>query len=386
MRIVLISAEYPPVTGGVADYTYHLAHALDRLGHRVAVLTTADGSGRTAVEQDGSGVEVVSRVQGWGVRNLTTIGQIVRELAPDIVDLQYVPQMYGRGGLAPGIALVPFVLRMRTRARILCTLHEIASPWSLRPRRAAAAAVHRAQMFSLLLAGDRFIVTNHRYAVQLRRWLRHPSSVHEIPVGATIMPVALGEAEREELRRSIGVDGGVLVGDLSPQNVSKRPEDLIVILGSLDPRARLLLLGGLEGDRARRHEFIRLATEAGVIDHITWVENLDAAQLSRYLSAIDIYVHTAGVGASTRSTSLVSALAHGLAAVAYRGPETSNAFVDGGNILLVQPGDSRSLTEGVRRLIDDPILKARVATGASVLYVDALTWESIARQLLRAAA
>lgn len=382
---MLISAEYPPVTGGVADYTYHLAHALDRLGHRVAVLTTADGSGRTAAEQDGGGVEVVARVQGWGVLNLTTIGQIVRELAPDVVDLQYVPHMYGRGGIAPGIALLPFVLRKTTRATILCTLHETASPWSFMPRRAAYAAVHRAQMFSLLLAGDRFIVTNRRYAAQLRRWLRHPSSVHEIPVGATIMPVALGESEREELRRSIGLDGGVLVGDLSPYNVSKRPEDLIVILGSLGPRARLLLLGGLQADRIRRPEFIRLATEAGVIDRITWIDNLDAAQLSGYLSAIDVYVHTAGVGASTRSTSLVSALAHGLAAVAYRGPETSDAFVDGENILLVQPCDSRSLTEGVRRLIDDPILKARVATGASYFYANALTWESIARQILRAA-
>jgi glycosyltransferase involved in cell wall biosynthesis len=385
MRIVLISAEYPPVTGGVADYTYQLAHALARLGHRVAVLTTAAGNGRTAVEQDGSGVEVVSRVQGWGVRNLTTIGQIVRELAPDMVDLQYVPQMYGRGGLAPGIALLPLVLRMRTRATILCTLHEIASPWSFSPRRVAATAVHWAQMFSLLLAGDRFIVTNRRYAAQLRRWLRHPSSVYEIPVGATIMPVALGATERRELRRSIGLDDGVLVGDLSPYNVSKRPEDLIVILRSLGPRARLLLLGGLEADRTRRPQFIRLATEAGVIDRITWIDNLAAAQLSRYLSALDVYVHTAGVGASTRSTSLVSALAHGLAAVAYRGPETSDAFVDGGNILLVQPGESRSLAEGVRRLIDDPVLKARVATGAIDFHANALTWESIARQVLRAA-
>lgn len=386
MRILMISAEYPPVMGGVADYTHHLAHALAALGHQVSILTSSDGRGDLRVEQNGGRVEVWPRLRGWGVLNLVSISQVVRELAPDIVDLQYVPHMYGPGGLAPGIALLPFVLRKTTRATILCTLHEIASPWSMAPRRAAAAAVHRAQIFSLLLAGDRFIVTNRRYAAQLRRWLRHPSSVHEIPVGATIMPVALGEAEREDLRRSIGLDGGVLVGDLSPFNVTKRPDDLIVILASLRPRARLLLLGGLAADRIRRHQFIRLATEAGVIDRITWIDDLDAAQLSRYLSAIDVYVHTAGVGASTRSTSLVSAIAHGLPAVAYRGPETSDAFLDGGNILLVQPGDSRSLTEGVRRLIDDPLLRERVAAGATDLYVDALTWESIARQLLQAAA
>jgi glycosyltransferase involved in cell wall biosynthesis len=385
MRIVLISAQYPPVRGGVADYTYHLASALDRLGHRVAVLTTADGSDSTAVEQDGSGVEVLSRAQSWGVSSLMTIGHLVRELAPDIVDLQYVPQMYGRGGLAPGIALLPLVLRKMTSAKILCTLHEIASPWSLSPRRALAAAAHRAQMFSILLAGDGFIVTNPLYARQLRRWLPQSSSVHEIPAGATIMPVELSETARREVRRSIGIDGGVLVGDLSPFNVNKRPEDLLVVLNSLGPRARLLLLGGLEVDQVRRDQFLSLATKAGMIDRVTSFENLDASQLSQCLSAIDIYVHTAVVGASTRSTSLVSALAHGLPVVAYRGPETPDAFVDRRNILLVRPGDSRSLAEGVRRLLDDPILKARVATGASDLYVGAMTWEAVAGQLLLAA-
>jgi glycogen synthase len=41
MRVVFISGEYPPDIGGVADYTYHLAHAVVRLGHNVSVLTSA---------------------------------------------------------------------------------------------------------------------------------------------------------------------------------------------------------------------------------------------------------------------------------------------------------------------------------------------------------
>ena len=65
MKIMLISGEYPPRIGGVADYTCHLAQALARLGHHVSVLTTANGrSDGWAMEADGD-VEVYRDVRDW---------------------------------------------------------------------------------------------------------------------------------------------------------------------------------------------------------------------------------------------------------------------------------------------------------------------------------
>ena len=98
MRIVLISGEYPPSVGGVADYTCHLAHALAGLGHRVAVLTSADEAFDTCAVEIGSHVEVRPDVREWGVLGLASTSRSVRSLAPDVVNFQYVPHMYGRGG------------------------------------------------------------------------------------------------------------------------------------------------------------------------------------------------------------------------------------------------------------------------------------------------
>jgi hypothetical protein len=40
VRICLVSAEYPPMQGGVGDCTHELGRALVQLGHQVAVVTS----------------------------------------------------------------------------------------------------------------------------------------------------------------------------------------------------------------------------------------------------------------------------------------------------------------------------------------------------------
>jgi len=386
MKIVLISGEYPPRIGGVADYTCHLAQALARLGHHVSVLTTANGhSEGCAMEADGD-VEVYPDVRDWGFRGAAAISARVRDLRPDVINFQYVPHMYGRGGFAPGAALLPLRLRRLSSAMIVSTVHEIASPWSLRPRRAFAAAAHRLQALLLAVASDRCVVTNQRYARQMRKRIRSRPAVHEIPVGAGVEPLPLSEPERESLRSALAGEDGQALGDLSALSVDKRPEDLIAVLSSLGGRAHLTLLGGLAVDQRRRQWFMDRAAGAGVAERVRWAGALSSADLSRHLYALDVYIHTHDAGASTRSTTLASALAHGLPVVAYRGAETSPLFVDGESILLAPQGDVPALIEGVRRLLDSPDLRDHLSRGARDLYLRCLTWDSIARRFLEAVA
>jgi glycosyltransferase involved in cell wall biosynthesis len=83
-------------------------------------------------------------------------------------------------------------------------------------------------------------------------------------------------------------------------------------------------------------------------------------------------------GASTRSTTLVTALAHGLPVVAYQGPETPDYFKSEEQLLLVRPGDPRRLADAVLRVRDSPTLSARLAAGARNVYERHFTWELIA--------
>ena len=103
MNIVLISADYPPTAGGVADHTYHLGHALASLGHQVQVLTSRRADCSVPAEQKCSAVDVAPIVGSWGMAGVVSAARWVSEAAPDLVGLQYVPTMYGRGGVAPSL-------------------------------------------------------------------------------------------------------------------------------------------------------------------------------------------------------------------------------------------------------------------------------------------
>jgi glycosyltransferase involved in cell wall biosynthesis len=385
VKIVLISADYPPAAGGVADHTYHLGHALARLGHQVQVLTSRRAHCAVSAEQGCAAVDVAPIVDSWGMAGVVSAARWVSEAVPNLVGLQYVPTMYGRGGVAPAIALLPLALRRLTGASIVGFMHELVLDWSLHPRRAVRAAAHRAQVGLLVLGCHRLVVTNLRYAELLRRWTRNRQAPSVVPVGANILPRASTAAERAAMRRDLGADEEPLLGSVSPLGVGERPEHLIAVLRAL-PSTRLALLGGLPTDAQRQPAVMALAQRAGVAERIRWSGYLPPRDLSCALGALDLYVHTRDVGASTRSTALVAALAHGVPTVAYRGPETADLFADGENILLAPTGAPAALADRVQLVLRSPELHARLSDGAHQLYRRHFTWSGIAQQFLVAVA
>jgi len=385
VKIALVSADYPPTAGGVADYTCHLGHALADLGHSIQVLTSRRTRGAAGAPQRPTAVDVAPTLADWGMRSIVSAARQLGDTAPDVVGLQYVPAMYGRGGVAPAIALLPLALRRVTRARIVGVMHELALGWSLHPRRAVQAAAHRAQLGLLAWGCHRLVVTNQRYADLLRAWTHHRLAPRVVPVGANIVPSASSPHERAAMRRALGAGEEPLLGSLSPLGIGERPERLVALLRDL-PSTHLALLGGLPTDARRQTTVLGLARRLGVADRIKLTGYIAPRDASCALAALDVYVHTRDVGASTRSTALVAALAHGLPIVAYRGPETAEIFVNGENIMLAPDDNPGALAERVRLVLASPALRARLSDGARRLYLRHFTWEAIARQFLEVAA
>jgi glycosyltransferase involved in cell wall biosynthesis len=272
-----------------------------------------------------------------------------------------------------------------TGANIVGVMHELFLGWSPHPRRAVQAAAHRAQVGLLAWGCHRLVVTNQRYAELLRQWTRNHLAPRVVPVGANIVPDAITADKVAATRRELGAVEWPLLGNLSPLGVGERPEQLISVLREL-PTTRLVLLGGLPTDAHRRPVVMARAARAGVAERMTWTGYLPRRDLSCALAALDVYVHTRDVGASTRSTALVAALAHGVPIVAYRGPETAELFVDGENIMLAPNGAPHALAERVKLVLQSPELRARLVDGARQLYLRHFTWTAIAQQFLDAAA
>ncbi|MGH2830489.1 MAG: glycosyltransferase, partial [Actinomycetota bacterium] len=134
-----------------------------------------------------------------------------------------------------------------------------------------------------------------------------------------------------------------------------------------------LLLAGRTGIAPPEHDGV-VAT--GPLDH---------AALSRTLAGAGAYLFAEPTGPTSRKTSLLSALAHGLPIVAYAGPDAEPHFRDEENLLLVQP-DAGSIASALRRLAGDGALRERLGAAAGRLAAQRYSWRTIAETVRTAAA
>lgn len=83
MRVLMVSTEYPPMSGGVARYTANLTKAVRKAGVEVAVLCAGEGAGQL------SGLSPTNR------ENSAVITRAISEIKPDVVHVQFEPGLYG---------------------------------------------------------------------------------------------------------------------------------------------------------------------------------------------------------------------------------------------------------------------------------------------------
>src|SRR4051794_3575154 len=82
LSVCLVTGEYPPASGGVADYTALLGRNLQFLGARVAVLTGPLGGADPECSTDAL---PVYRVGGWGPAALPVIRRAFAEIQADVI-------------------------------------------------------------------------------------------------------------------------------------------------------------------------------------------------------------------------------------------------------------------------------------------------------------
>ncbi|MEX2314402.1 MAG: hypothetical protein WD628_01705, partial [Thermomicrobiales bacterium] len=78
-KVLFVTGEYPPLPGGVSDYTANLRLALAAMGFRTAVLSSRGASG-----------EDVWTVRRWGWPSVGRVLRLARRELADIVHIQYL--------------------------------------------------------------------------------------------------------------------------------------------------------------------------------------------------------------------------------------------------------------------------------------------------------
>ncbi len=387
LRVLLVSGEFPPMQGGVGDYTRELARALVRLGHSVGVLTSVKGTWTEL------GITFFPIMTSWGWNSWSQISHTARQMQADVIHTQYQTAAYS---MHPAINLFPLRQRFSLpRPRTVVTFHDLRVPY-LFPK---AGPVRRWVTLGLARRSDVAIVTNVEDAIELGK-----ASIpfHVIPIGSNISTAVPAGYDRAAWRKRLGLaPDDILLSYFGFLNASKGGETLIRALWDLASQNRnikLIMVGGQVGDSDRTNaaylEHIKqLIDELRLTDRILWTGFTSDTEVSANLIASDMAVLPYRDGASYRRGSFMAALSHGLPTVSTKGPGTTPLssvphatvddslpdLMDGENVLLVPPDDPVTTSRAIIRLIASPALRQRLSISARVL-AQAFDWDSIARR------
>jgi glycosyltransferase involved in cell wall biosynthesis len=366
-RLAIITATFPPDVCGVGDYTQQLGRALAATCD-VTIVTARRKAPRP------TDLPVIQAFRRDAPRDIFSAIPELERLRPDWVLVQYDPYSYGAWhSFNPYLPLMVRRLRRRLPSvRVASIVHETFVPPS-NLRRLLMTSWQRAQLWTLGRASDLVVVVVEAWAKRLSTWFPNARVIH-LPVGNNIPRVAV---DPTTLRSELGLPNDRVILGWLGRTLEHRSEWLTqAIRATADAGAAPFVVHlGMGGHQAA-------GVLNGVPSKIAGV--LSTHDLSRYLSALDIYLAPMAEGVSSRRTSVIAALAHGVPVVATAGVATDELFrtESGRALVLVDAERGPSFAETVARLAQSPGEREKLRHGAERLAASHFGWDSIAQTFL----
>ena len=396
-RVAMVAGTYRPERCGVAHYTQRLRSALDERGVSSLVLTTGEAA-RAAGDSS-----VVGVVRGWRFPDLPALVRAVRGVRADVVHIQHAAGTYG---FKRALFFLPPLLRaVGVRTPLVTTVHEYAW-WEWEPRFVPRVPLEALKTWGqrrgvwdredgfLLTGSDALITTNAHFANAITARLPGLAPrLYHAPLVANVDVVAVGRDEaRDEVRSRYAwpPEAPVIAyfGFLHPVKGLETLLKAFVKVLEDQPRARLLLIGGVEslalGEEAAWYwnKLRALITELGLDEVVVMTGYVPGEEASRLLSGADVGVLPFNHGVNLKSGALLTLFAHGLPVVATRSDPPEPELADGRLARLVERRDAPGLATALLGLLGDGAECARLR-GVGRAYTQGLSWSAIAERHLQ---
>lgn len=384
MRIGMITGEFPPMQGGVGDFTLELARELVKMGHQIFILTNIYAN--PPHQEHGIGVQ--PSVEEWGrisrgkTSNEAGYQQAiawVKDNQLDLVNIQYQAAAYNMN-----IAANQLPSRLRKHVKVVTTFHDLLVPY-LFPK---AGGLRKKVIYKMAQRSHRIIVTNRQDEQELHEQGKMPA-IGRIPIGSNIAvnPPLNYDPEDWRHKRHIPADT-YLVGYFGFVNKTKGVDTLAhavrLLIEQYHVPTHLLIIGGQTG--ASDQTNIQQADIAqqligglGISRHVSWTGFVEAEEVSAHLMACDVVALPFKDGVSLRRGTLMAALLHGCPIVTTFPAEEDPDLVDGQTMRMIPSDNPQALAEVLYNLHQHSDQRQQLAQAARE-YSQTFEWNAIAKQ------
>lgn len=386
MRIGLISAEYPPRTGGVGDHTARLAHELRGLGHGVQVVTSY-GTNSPDDDNLARGSRVQRIVDRWDWRILFSLPRLAIRQAWDVAHIQYQPGAYALNG---AICLLPRFLRRRpTAPAVVTTFHDLAVPY-LFPK---VGKLRRRFVQDMAQNSDGILSVSDDSVGQLYGWtagLGHQIAVAHVPLGNHFDEAPPPGFDRDAWRADRGIGpGSIVLGHLGFVNASKAVDATVTAMAMLVAAghdAHLLMIGQVvsatDPDSGRYLDsLISMIGKLGLSDRVHWTSRVSVPDAVGWLRCVDIMSLPFRDGASLRRTSLIAAWAQGIPVVTTEPSMPVDWLRGTPPVEIAYAPDPQAIAIAIDKLIMSPDLRQELQTRGQE-FATRFEWPSVVASTL----
>jgi glycosyltransferase involved in cell wall biosynthesis len=367
-KIYLITSTFPPQICGVGDHTVYLATELSKI-LEVKVLV-AKGEAKNFSEFQVK--QVFSNVRN---QSFLALIKFICADPPDWIILQYDPFAYGINyGLNPYIPLIINLLKYRCRhVKISLIVHESfidIKNWKSR----ILSKFLKAQLWLLCYSTDAIFTVIEPWVSILASWFPNKLVCH-LPVSSNIPKVS---QNKEEVRARLGIPANTIVLGLFGRIQRVRRLDYIIkTVKTIQAEGLDVLVMYIGHDCA--------GAKSGLQGIPLIAEGpFPAEEISQRFTAMDIYLVPIDEGVSTRNTSFMTGLQHGLPIVATWGSSTDQILKHEHEkaMFLVSVHEPNQFAKAVLDLAINPLQRKLLSEGAKQLFEREFTWPRIISKLM----
>lgn len=326
-KICFISGAFPNMQCGIGDYTYNLAKELSKAGNEVSVITS-----NKAINDIGDNVKVYNIVENWNFRNLKRIINQLKEINPEVVNIQYPSGEYKKNLM---INFLPLFIKRKIKCEVIETIHEYSIFTIL-------GKIRNGISFKF---ADKIIVVEESYINEIRK-MNKKVQIEYLPISANVKKSNISKEKIEETRKKLKIDNCKVMSFFGFANANKGIENIFYVLKEI-PNIKLLFIGDVKEDDEYQKGLIELAKSMGIYERIIFLGFINQEEAGDYLRCTDLCILPFVNGVSNRNGSFLAAYNQNMPIVT----TTKNNSYQKDGVYYVQINDKENLVESVKKAI-----------------------------------